>query len=471
MPTQAAYSSTPATINRNYGQNPFVPPTSETPSWTASIESPLARLDREIQLFSKEVESGGGSLAAGASMQSNASIFSRPDPTEQPRPDKGKGRQPLLRDVLSNASMSPLKVLNKPKTPVFKSLNPYLPPNVKPDEWSGIVNLVDPQVTTPKRPTDGQLSTRRNASSRRATPMAPLHGEESFEDSPVGMSPPVMMSPARPPRSSVELGLAQTPLREAAQRIGQDLIKDVQKKSGGGKGHGKVPRSVVESSMSTVPTPPSLSRYRRRDDGRFAVDTSESTTLGTSLEGLMRRVGMVVPGPRSGLASGEELATPANAGFTPPPMPMFNPEFQMDEIDSDSDSLDEINDTAHPSAAFLMASRARRADDSFSSSNQSSDSWEGDPMPPLNQFVVGVNDDFDDSFDDEMNAGNQPTEETVFGVPLHQREQGLRLDGEQLRMLGEHLLQDTLGIGNHRAQSGLVEESPTPANWPSSSLA
>ena len=410
MPTQAAYSSTPATVNRNYGQNPFVAPTSETPSWT---ESPLGRLDREIQLFSKEVESGA-------------------------------------------------------KTPVFKSLNPYLPPNVKPDEWSGIVSLVDPQVTTPKRPTDGQLSTRRNASSRRATQMAPLRVEESFEDLPVGMSPPVMMSPARPPRSSVELGLAQTPLREAAQRIGQDLIKDVQKKSGGGKGHGKVPRSVVESSMSTVPTPPSLSRYRRRDDGRFAVDTSESRTLDTSLEGMMRRVGMVVPGPRSGLAFGEELATPANAGFTSPPMPMFNPEFQMDEFYSDSDSLDEINDTAHPSAAFLMASRAQRADDSFSSSNQSSDSWEGDPMPPLNQFAVGVHDALDDSFDDEMDAGNQPTEETVFGV---QREQGLRLDGEQLRMLGEHLLQDTLGIGNHRAQSGLVEESPTPANWPSSSLA
>jgi len=52
------------------------------------------------------------------------------------------------------------------------------------------------------------------------------------------MSPPVLMSPARPPRSSAELGflkLGQTPARDASARIQRDLLRDVQLKSGGGE--------------------------------------------------------------------------------------------------------------------------------------------------------------------------------------------------------------------------------------------
>ena len=64
-------------------------------------------------------------------------------------------------------------------------------------------------------------------------------------------------------------------------------------------------------------------------------------------------------------------------------------------------------------------------------------------------------------------------EETVFGVPpaqrLAQQQQQLAqaqmaMHGGGLRMLGEDLLQDTIGIGQQMALAGRVEESPTPWN-------
>lgn len=77
--------------------------------------------------------------------------------TARPR-EKGKGREPqqLLQNVLrrnantSTASgssagsrlTSPLKF--KPKTPVLKTLNPYLPPDTDPSDWKGVINLSDP---------------------------------------------------------------------------------------------------------------------------------------------------------------------------------------------------------------------------------------------------------------------------------------------------------------------------------------
>jgi DASH complex subunit ASK1 len=130
-----------------------------------------------------------------------------------------------------------------------------------------------------------------------------------------------------------------------------------------------------------------------------------------------------------------------------------------------------------------MASQGRRGaydDDSFES-NRSSDSLENEldhadsglvPVHPFAANVVeddGFDDDDDDGFDD--NRGGT-YEETVFGVAPAQRQrnaaaaaQARLSNGEGLRMLGEDLLQDTIGIGSHIAATGRVEESPTPANW------
>jgi DASH complex subunit ASK1 len=141
--------------------------------------------------------------------------------------------------------------------------------------------------------------------------------------------------------------------------------------------------------------------------------------------------------------------------------------------------MDEVHNTAHPSAAFLMASQGLQgsADDSFGSSNRSSDSLSEEDvagLPPIHPFARGItqdggegfdDDDDDDTFDDDMYEDGRPQEETLFGVPPAKRAQAQLAEtrGEQFRMLGEGLLQDTLGIGEQMARTGRVEESPTPA--------
>jgi len=244
--------------------------------------------------------------------------------------------------------------------------------------------------------------------------------DDSLDGLPPGMSPPVLMSPARPPRSTAELGLGKTPTRLAAERITQDLISDIQRKSGGGGmlGRqrfcqlGRIGLSGTESSMSTVPTPPSLSRYTRQ----FSQESQD-------------------------------------ASF------------------SDEDSLDEVHNTAHPSAAFLMASQGLRgsSDDSFGSSNRSSDSLSGedavDGLGPVHPFAHGADGFEDDTFDDDIYEDDRPQEETLFGVPPAQRARGsvAKAGDEHFRLLGEDLVQDTLGIGEQLARIGRIEESPTPA--------
>jgi DASH complex subunit ASK1 len=133
---------------------------------------------------------------------------------------------------------------------------------------------------------------------------------------------------------------------------------------------------------------------------------------------------------------------------------------------SDSDSLDEIHNTAHPSTAFLLASqKARRhssnSDDSFDSSIDSAeDSLSQEPVHPFAREVV--QDGFDDSFDNDFQRGGGE-EETVFGHPSAERRQPQGARPSELKMLGGHLLDDTLGIGAQIAKSGLpVEETPTP---------
>jgi DASH complex subunit ASK1 len=233
---------------------------------------------------------------------------------------------------------------------------------------------------------------------------------------------------------------------------------------------------------------------------------SESIGIESSLESMMRRVGLNVPGSatgsvastRSGLGSVTGL-NPKSLAPPPPPQPeLKTPDQQRFEIlfpqqdndpemgdaipsdvhqdsDSDSDSfVEEVHNTAHPSAAFLMASqRQQDADDSFGSSNHSSDSLDdvdagqGELVHPFAGMSSAEGDGFDDdSFDDDPYQGQQgQEEETIFGVPPAQRlaSAGSRAPAEQqLKLLGEDLLQDTIGIGMQMARAGRVEESPTP---------
>jgi len=533
---QGAFASTPATARHAAAANSFASHASEDPSWSASMESPLVRLNREISNFSKVsgpsllLSTSATHKTAASQVDDTSDLTFQEDRSIIPRSAKGKGKEtpnPLLKNVLRhnlyNASdnssfdnstisrISPMKQ-GKQKTPtVDKSLNPYLRPNDTPGEWSGVVDLRDPSVLTPQRYRSGES---KSASKNNPTTPYQDDDDDSFEGLPPGMSPPVLMSPARPPRSSAELGLlklGQTPAKDASARIQRDLLRDLQQKSGGETRRlFSFTQNKYDSTVSTVTTPPSLSRYRRDNDYN---STESSITKDTSLEDMIRQIRVDIrpnvgttPGMRStpGLNIRPKLRS-RDPGTSSPmarqehqyqhhpqigqTQPLFDTpelatpgyEHQMhdrhhlqDDLDSDDslDSLDEFNNTAHPSAAFLMASeRAGQYDDSFGSSNHSSDSLTddevGEGIAPVHPFAGAVNDDGfddDDSFDGYDNNRGDYQEETVFGVPPMQG--GSRLnDGRNLRMLGGDLLQDTESISTHIAAAGRVEESPTPANW------
>lgn len=272
--------------------------------------------------------------------------------------------------------VSPLKF--KPKTPVPKKFNPYLSPDTDPSKWTGIVDLNDPSSRTPKR----FHSSKPSSSRKPRTPVADESDDDSFDGLPRGMSPPVLMSPARPGRPST-IGLqsahkiGQSPAKQAANRMVKDLLREQgQSYTGTGRSYYDIPDNILESSMSTVQSPPSLSRYHREE-------TSESLAGDSTLETMIRQVGLDVkpklvphntPGSRiqrSRNSLGGVPATGSAQDDSEDSFPaigsqgLFNPNYGGSEYqgntylssDDDSDIDDEINNTAHPSAAFLMASQ------------------------------------------------------------------------------------------------------------------
>lgn len=535
LPGQGAFSSTPAIARMGKSNSEtYRDEVSEQPSWTPSLESPLVRLNREINEFSTQTtddslvpsQSGSSAIPAKDQDASINSTFRQDDTSILPASEKGKGKDashPLLRNVLrhnlysasdnstfDSKMVSPLKFRSKPKTPTIdKSLNPYLS-SASPADWSGVVDLRDPSVLTPQKKG-------KSTKSATAAPFAD-DDDDSFDGLPPGMSPPVLMSPARPPRSSAVLErikLGQTPARDASARIQRDLLRDAQLKSGGNKNAGGFGGGYYDSSMSTVPTPPSLSRYRRDND----YSSSSNITKDSSLESMIQRIrddirpnvgatpGMTTPGLRirpripASPALGGQDSQPIfqrqqqqsySPGPSEPATPVYNQMLgHQDDLDSsDSLDLDEINNTAHPSAAFLMASQGVHGqyddDNSFGSSNNSSDSLADEDVVgtagivPIHPFAQSGPVVEDDGFDDEDESfdgfetqrmpigggsGYGPEEETLFGLAPAQR-MGHRGPTGELRMLGDELLQDTIGIGSHIASSGqAVDESPTPVSW------
>ncbi|KAA1478063.1 hypothetical protein DENSPDRAFT_921034 [Dentipellis sp. KUC8613] len=561
---QAAISSTPARtrLRHQNAHDTFTTQGSE-PSWTASLESPMVRLDRDLQNFAREDQPISDSVIDDSSAFDNtidatvhAQSYSRAQPANDtysepmtPSPDKGKSRQQqsLRFDVLrstmesggrSKGPVSPLKFRQKPKTPIPASRNPYLPPGTKPQDWSGVVDLRDPSITTPQRSAASTRTFRAATPPASAYRAAPVDDDDDDDfDLPPGMSPPVTMDIARLPT------LGRTPRKEAAARIGRDLVGNAQRRQQPGglstawerARAGMAP--AAESSMSSAPTPPSLSRYTRH----AYPDSASGSLADSTLESMIRRVGLMGYQQSSSEAASNSSAayaslqhpesTPSyytsaqpaepHSSYSrlhshshatseaptptiqplqphiPPSSSLQTPEqpqarydlYQLDDSqlragshdgDEDgfsSDSLDDedevVHDAANPSAAFLLASQQRGAhdaDDSFASST-SSDSFGDEDVgaAPVHAFAnVVTEDSFDDSFDDADDAGlGGGEEETVFGVPPAERAARARMSmapGGGIRMLGEELLEDTIGIGAQRAMQGAIVESPTP--WP-----
>lgn len=547
MPSNAV-SSTPARTGLSGNDT-----VDDQPSWSASLESPLVRLDRELQNFTLGEDS---KASAGQDSTYNSFAYEEEN-TVQQFLDKGKSRGyshedsvsqgalrpnfpssrvppsvlPTPRGLPTSARVSPLKV--KPKTPIAipQHLHAYLPPR----------NHPDPPLPSPRRQRYERspykpyppLSSTSNSSSMLDIPSLTRPSDDSnrsfdqfndsFDDSAElmrGLSPPRTVAFPRGPRSSVGLGLlpplgrtpgkdlhhalGRTPKKEAAERIRRDLLGDVQSdhssvrssatvdRFGGFKKFGYSIPEGSEDTMSTIPTPPSITRYTRHT----YLSEHDSNDASSSYARVMRKAGLSIPESTStsrshSVGSHQSLET-ARLALTSQPQALHTPDpypdlfhFQQEELstlqpvgqsrdsdsDSDSDSLGEPAHPGQPSTAFLMASaRNQDADDSFgsSNSNHSSDSIgegfgdEGGAVHPFARAVEDDEDGFDDSFDsvDGDAGGLEVQEETVFGIPPAQRKHGR--GPAELRLLGEDLLQDTIGIGSQLAKAGRIEESPTP---------
>lgn len=512
IPAHAAVSSTPAaatarTRETNEISSTPLPPISE-PSWGMSIESPLVRLDRELRDFAR-------ADPQPASTSTSTDFFSEADITvsnanavaadltvqaSSPRPAPVITREP--RTIALTQVGSPLSVRPNPATP---ARNPYLPAHADPRDWSGVIDLRSQQPAT-------------SSDAEKEDDLTLL----------VGMSPPVMVPFATLP------SLGRSPAKSAATNIRHALVRDVLRAGGGD------PSVSASGSGGGVPTPPSLTRYTR-DSGRS--HSSSSLVPDLELESIMRRVGLPenpqdwwqssatsASASSTSILDNASLSTPSYY-TTPAPAPAYAHEAAPDlpetllppppglssgtaslaqgggvatgatpieaearENDDTSTSTststfsssgedDSVHNTAHPSAAFLLASRQRGRHDYGDDHDDDQDDGDDDfddslldadvdadaaaaaraPVHPFARAQAaghGEMGDYDDSFDsfDGGNEGEDRPEETVFGVRPVEREAAQ----PRLRMFGEDLLQDTIGIGTQLARAGRIEESPTP---------
>lgn len=266
---------------------------------------------------------------------------SRSPNKRQRRPSDRTLRQDVLRQTLS-----PLRSRGaKPKTPKGAPPNPYLPKDTDPSKWNGLVDL----RSTPLR--TGATTTTPRRLPRAAPLPSPAFGgggdggdsedggggSDDDEDEfglPPGMSPPVTMAFATMPKVggghvSALPKLGRTPSKQAAQRIGRDLIGDSARPAvrdayayggaGGagtsgraetrGPGGGMVVKSSTDTSLSSATTPPSLMKFMRQSGigaypGRGpGVNSSASGSMvsgsgssfaahDSTLDSMMRRIGV-----------------------------------------------------------------------------------------------------------------------------------------------------------------------------------
>ncbi|KIJ49373.1 hypothetical protein M422DRAFT_27735 [Sphaerobolus stellatus SS14] len=464
-------------------------PRDDDDSWTASIESPFERLGRQVKDLTIEDKIDYPSTSSAPSFSPlhgtytgtlphlpDQSSFSDSDTTIQspPRPRK-KDKSPLRKDVLrQNAALAAASDISTPggvprqtprrdKTPK----NPFLPPNSNSTrKWNGLVDLRQPSLASSK-----------SKSKYPRTPEPPAHAlydSDSSDDlMPPGMSPPVTMQFALPNRlrsSPVKLGL--TPARKAAERIGHDLIASAASKNTAGSRLLDLSHRHEQSVSSVAPSLPSLTRYT----GRQPVESTSNSVSNVSYNlpaSLSRERELFAPiqqQPPSEQPNASDTPDPTYA--LPNPRLLIADEGIPPSPSSDSDSSE--HSESNPSAGFLFATQnnARAADDSYSSSQHSFSSDEGDDVddaarvarhPLAHMFVGGHDGAGDDSFDDSFGQDDHnpnvlgADEDTVFGG----RQVG-QLPPEQRRLTLRHdaLLDDTYTVSlNPLAQ---VEQSPTP---------
>ena len=446
------------------------------------------RLDRELRDFARP-DPQPASTSASIDLFSEADVtvghlttvstdetVQAPTPAA-PAPSSTRGQRFMVRTRVDHSH----SILPNPATPVR---NPYLPAHTDPRHWSGIVDLRAPQPPPSLSVTD----------------------KDDDPTLPMGMSPPVMVAFATLP------SLGRSPAKSAATNIRRALVRDALR---GGGGDSNVSASGTGSSVAS---PPSLTRYTRD------ASTSHGSASLASVPEMESRHGWDYSArststsaasiPNKSLSTPPYYTTPARAPAYGHEVVHESPETPLPPSsggdlslvvggraadatidaapESDDGSTtstfsssgeDSVHNTAHPSAAFLLASRQRgRHDhgghDEADDGDDFDDSLDTDvdadataALAPVHPFAraraMAADDDtgeYDDSFDSFSfdgsggDEGERP-EETVFGVRPAVREAAQ----PRLRMLGDELLQqDTIGYGDRRGRAGLVEESPTP---------
>lgn len=230
LPGGEIISSTPAAV----GKRRAAGLEDDGPSWSSSIESSLHRLNEELNMLGMDPNPTPQSQASSTSI-----VDATPTaPVRESSRSKGKGRakppeSPMLRTILTKhantsavnkAPPSPIPFdvgvpglstpLRKDAAKILARMNPYLPSNTKPNDWSAVVDLSAHKLSSPKRqPLELSSSSR-------------LLSEGGFTGEHMGHGLPSPITIKKLDRPSRGPELQQTPRKEAAARIGKDLLWD-----------------------------------------------------------------------------------------------------------------------------------------------------------------------------------------------------------------------------------------------------
>ena len=253
LPGGEFISSTPAAV----GKRRAAGLEDEGPSWTSSIESSLHRLNEELDMLGMDPNPSSQNQGSSTSI---ADVTPTTSIQESTRP-KGKGKarppeSPMLRTILTKntntgtakkAPSSPIPFdvgipglstpLRRDAAKILARMNPYLPSNTKPTDWSSVVDLSVHKLSSPKRQPP-ELS----------SPGLLSEGLDCNTEKRIGHGLPSPIKIRKFERPSRGPELQQTPRKEAAVRIGKDLLRDAGHRQQLFRNQGRIPPPLTQYS-------------------------------------------------------------------------------------------------------------------------------------------------------------------------------------------------------------------------------
>lgn len=373
MPGSAAISSTPARVGRSSDAS------TAGPSWMSSMDSPLMRLNREMESLTRDDQppaaylaastrdrlvnvsttdaiarqeelSSAGDVSTDSYQESDSLLSDPPTPPPPPKRRKSKGKsQPLLQNVLRRRlSAAPDDGMRSPrKIPELKKQNPYLPTDTPGSKWDGTVDLSRDYRRDPEPSSSLEMS--------------------QLEE------PQASIQLTRPPRVTGNAPtLGRTPKKQAAQRITGDMLRSIvnsQRKP-------VLTRPPLgEDTISSLSTPPSMSRYGRADSStgtssmatppsmsRYQQDDEELSPLATppSISKYVKLLARLQPTGTSG------SVLPRSRSPSPSPAPASYSRYTRQASADSGDTLNSIMDL--PSVSRYTAAPTYITDDDTTSS-------------------------------------------------------------------------------------------------------